>query len=173
MFSKISRYRKLPDEVTIGANGLAFQSKSLRLTPEVGGTFLHTVEDLDRLDHLGYKYYKQPRSWWHICDANPQFLSPQHLLGKEPIATGEFPIEFTGIGEPPYAPLLAALRRMAGVENALLADGDAGVLVEFNTMTVTQGVISSAIVAAGFSVGEMRNIGRVGKKIIIPPEGLA
>lgn len=124
MFSKISRYRKLPDEVTVDADGFSFQSKSLRLTPDVDGTFQHTVEEIDRLDHLGYKYYKQPRKWWRICDANPEFLSPQAMLGKEPIVTGEFPVEFGG-GDPPYAVILAAVRNLVGVENALLGAEDA------------------------------------------------
>lgn len=171
MFSKISRYRKLPDEVTVGADGLAFQSKSLRLLPDVDGTFLHTVEDIDRLDHLGYKYYKQPKKWWRICDANPEFLSPQQLLGKEPVITAEFPITF-GVGEPPYAEVLQSLRRMPGVEEALMANGDTGIIVVFNTMTVTQGAIAAVIAAADFSVGEMRNIGRIGKKIVIPPDSI-
>ena len=85
MFSKISRYRKLPDVVTIDVQGRRLESKSLRLLPEVTGIFLHTVESGDRLDHLAYKYYKQPRKWWRICDANPEFPSPQALLGKESI----------------------------------------------------------------------------------------
>lgn len=79
MFSRISRYRKLADVVTTDAKGRKLASKSLRLPPEVSGTFLHTVEEVDRLDHLAYKYYKQPRKWWRICDANPEFMSPQAL----------------------------------------------------------------------------------------------
>ena len=71
-------------------------SKTLRLLPQVSGTFRHTVEDVDRLDHLAYKYYQQPRKWWRISDANPEFLSPQALLGKEPIVTDRFPVTFDG-----------------------------------------------------------------------------
>ena len=36
----------------------------------------------DRLDQLAYKYYGQPLQWWHICDANPDFLSPLAPLGR-------------------------------------------------------------------------------------------
>lgn len=51
MFSKISRYRKLPDVVAVDAQGRRLESKGLRLLPELTGTFLHTVEAGDRLDH--------------------------------------------------------------------------------------------------------------------------
>ena len=64
MFSKISRYRKLPDTVSSDARGRSLQSKTLRLLPEVSGEFRHTVEEVDRLDHLAYKYYRQSRKWW-------------------------------------------------------------------------------------------------------------
>jgi len=26
------------------------------------------------------KFYRNPRKWWLIADANPQFLSPEELL---------------------------------------------------------------------------------------------
>jgi len=180
MFSKISRYRKLPDDVTIDADGFSFQSKSLRLIPFVDGSFQHTVEEVDRLDHLGYKYYKQPRKWWRICDANPDFPSPQALLGKEPIVHGEFPVEFD-VSDPPYAVILAAVRNLVGVENALLGENDAGIMVLFNSMTtsaatiaatITASAVAEGIAAEDVTVSEMRNIGRVGKKIIIPPDSL-
>ena len=119
MFSKISRYRKLPDEVTTDAKGRTLESKSLRLLPEVSGEFLHTVEEVDRLDHLAYKYYKQPRKWWRICDANPEFMSPQALLGKEPIVTVLFPVEWVG-SEPLWSDLLRKLLQKIGIEFAIM-----------------------------------------------------
>ena len=91
MFSRISRYHTLPDIVTTDAEGRTFASKTLRPLPQVSGTFRHTVEDADRLDQLAYKYYREPRKWWRMSDANPEFLSPQALLGKEPIVTDRFP----------------------------------------------------------------------------------
>jgi hypothetical protein len=115
MFSKISRYRKLTDILTTDVKGRTLESKSLRLLPEVSGTFLHTVEEVDRLDHLAYKYYKQPRKWWRICDANPEFMSPLALLGKEPVATGLFPIVWEGL-VPPWSVLLNDLSAQVGVE---------------------------------------------------------
>ena len=94
MFSRISRYQKLPDMVTTDSQGRTLPSKTVRLLPQVLGTFRHTVEEVDRLDHLAFKYYQQPQKWWRIVDANPEFLSPQALLGKEPIVTDRFPLTF-------------------------------------------------------------------------------
>ena len=105
MFSRISRYRTLPDIVTTDADGRTLVSKTLRPLPQAPGTFRHTVEEADRLDHLAYKYYQEPRKWWRISDANPEFLSPQALLGKEPIVTDRFlvrvrwrPASVVGVG---------------------------------------------------------------------------
>ena len=82
MFSDLSRYRTLPDIVTTDAEGRTLASKTLRPLPEAPGTFRHTVEDVDRLDHLAYKYYRQPTKWWRMSDANPEFLSPQHYWAR-------------------------------------------------------------------------------------------
>lgn len=117
MFSKISRYRKLPDVVTTDEKGRTLESKSLRLLPGVSGTFLHTIEEVDRLDHLAYKYYKQPRKWWRICDANPEYMSPQSLLGKDSIKTTLFPVEWEGSLQP-WSDLLSGVSEMIGIENA-------------------------------------------------------
>ena len=91
MFSRISRYRKLPDIVTTDSHGRTLPSKTLRLLPQVAGTFRHTVEDVDRLDHLAYKYYQQPRKWWRIVDANPEFMSPQALWARNRSSRIVFP----------------------------------------------------------------------------------
>ncbi|MBA3894065.1 MAG: hypothetical protein H0X69_10280 [Gemmatimonadales bacterium] len=129
MFSKISRYRNIPDVAVRDAKGRVLASKSLRLLPEVAGTFLHRVEEVDRLDHLAFKYYEQPRDWWRIADANPDYLSPQALLGHEPRSTLLLPLVWDGSmppwselegATPPWSELLEALRRALGVEGALL-----------------------------------------------------
>ena len=55
MFSKISRYRKQPDIVTIDNKDLVLASRDLRLLPEVSGTFFHTVDEVERLDYFTNK----------------------------------------------------------------------------------------------------------------------
>ena len=194
MFSKISRYRKLTDIVTTDVKGRNLESKSLRLLPEVSGAFLHTVEEVDRLDHLAYKYYKQPRKWWRICDANPEFMSPQTLLGKEPIVTTRFSLTFDDEeGQPPWADLLRQVSQVVGVEDIQVVEEEVelvskeqtigdhqvtvlvpryerAVLVTYNQMNVSAGDLADVMTATGFEVGQPENIGRVGKNIIIPPD---
>lgn len=123
VFSRISRYRDLPDVVVPDARGRAVESKSLRLLPEVEGALLHTVEEGDRLDLLAHRYFGQPRSWWHIADANPEFLSPRALLGHEPGTAVEIPVEWVG-ATPPWAGLLRALRGTPGVDAAAMGTLD-------------------------------------------------
>lgn len=159
MFSKISRYRKLPDIVTTDVKGRNSESKSLRLLPEVSGTFLHTVEEVDRLDHLAFKFYRQPRKWWRICDANPEFMSPQALLGKEPIVTYRFPLTPAVNGvHPPWAELLKQLGEIVGVENLQVVEEvqllsetqtyERAIIVTYNQMNVNAGELAGVITAA-------------------------
>lgn len=191
MFSKISRYRKLPDIVTIDVKGRTLESKSLRLLPDVSGAFLHTVEEVDRLDHLAYKYYKQPRKWWRICDANPEFMSPQALLGKVTVVTYRFPLTFSGNGSwPLWSDLLGQLPEIVGVESCYVSqdvelvqemlDGEEvtvyveciehSLIVTYNRMNVSAQDLADVMTTCGFEVNQPENIGRIGKNIIIPPD---
>jgi len=83
MFFKGSRYLNISDYRIAHKNGATIQVKSIRLIPDTSGTFEHTVAGSDRLDLLAFKYYGDPKKWWLICDANPEFLSPLDML-KEP-----------------------------------------------------------------------------------------
>jgi hypothetical protein len=121
MFSKFSRYRKLPDDVIADARGRSWPSKALRLLPQVSGDFMHTVEEIDRLDHLAFKYYQQPTKWWHICDANPDFMSPLALLGTEPLVTTRFTLAFQEL-DPPWAVLFRELAEKRGVVQLRIDD---------------------------------------------------
>jgi len=125
MFSKTSRYRKLPDVLAVDAAGRELPSRSFRLLPEVSGQFLHTIADADRLDQLANTYYQQPQKWWRICDANPEYLSPLALLGKEPIVSARFPLSFTDTERKPrWAELLGEVATLVGVEDVWLADDE-------------------------------------------------
>src|SRR5262245_38372607 len=138
MFSKISRYRTMPDVVTTDAGGRTVASKGLRVLPDISGTFRHTVEEADRLEHLAFKYYRQPRSWWHICDANPQYLSPQALLGKEPVVRVRFTVDTQTPGATPaWAALLAALNTRTGVECVQIVEQETGLVPQQRTVANT------------------------------------
>lgn len=184
MFSKLSRYRKLPDEVTLDVKGRRLASKSLRLPPSVEERFVHTLSEGDRLDHLAFKYYRQPRDWWRICDANAQVLSPWELVGAEPRTTVR--VEISRIGaEAPWSVLLTRLRRSPGVESALLGGADEpfpaletspsgdtyswSLTLVFNPLTTTLAQLSTTVQGAGFAMAGTAEIGRVGKPVAIPP----
>ncbi len=193
MFSKNSRYRKLPDIVAQDAQGTSAVSKSLRLLPEVTGTFQHLIQESDRLDHLAYQYYREPRQWWRICDANPDFLAPQSILGQEPLATTYFQI-LSQDNNLPWCNLHAKLMQRIGIENVVIFDeiqliekdvvyksqkvtiqGDhfeRAVVVIYNTQNMGSEQIIQDIKGAGFNPGEVYDIGRVGKKIVIPPNSV-
>jgi len=196
MFSRISRYSTLPPVVATEDEGRTVTSAALRLLPPVSGTFHHIVDGADRLEHLALKYYGQPRNWWHICDANPRYLSPQALLGKEPIVTVRFAVETQTPGAtPPWAALLSALQGQIGVECVQIVEEDAGLVPQQRTISTTQVTVlvpqfkraviirynqqnagaadlAQTITAAGFTAGPPETVGSIGKSIVIPPDVL-
>jgi phage tail protein X len=117
MFSKGSRYKKLPDVITRDASGSAIPSKSLRLQAKADGKILHRIEDGDRLDHLAYKYYKQPGRWWRICDANPGFMFPQTMIGKDSMETIRFWLEVKNKQDNNFYELVEDLKELIGLED--------------------------------------------------------
>lgn len=171
MFFKNSRYRKLPDEVTVDSKGPRLTSKSLRVPPTVTGIFRNTIEDGDRLDHLADKYYKRPRQWWRICDTNREFMSPQALLGKTPSITQRFPLSFTDTErKPPWATLMRAIAIQVGVENVSLTEEENHLIVTFNQMNIQTNNLIEIIKGASFTVEQPQTMGRIGKQIVIPPD---
>ena len=194
MFVKASRYRNLPNAVARDVSGVKSESKSLRLLTEVSGEFLHTVEENDRLDHLAYKYYRRSDHWWRICDANPEFLSPRSLLGREPVLTYRFPL---GVGRdqdrPPWNELQRAVGALAGVEKvaaeeraaqpavdetengnpAYVSRWEWALVVRLNLLTVSLEAVAQRVEATlqptGLEMGTPQSLGRIGREIVIPP----
>jgi len=191
MFTKISRYRKVPDVTAPDTRGRMLAAKDLRLLPDVSGTFRHTVDGGDRLDQLAYKYYSQPLLWWNICDANPGFLSPLALIGKDPVVTARFPVTVAS-EPPPWAVLFRTVGGMLGVEdvevseeiklveqkvtvgaqtiNAMVERSSRAVLVTYNRLNVTADAVATTIAAAGFQVAPFSNLDQLGQEIVIPPK---
>lgn len=172
------------------ARGRAVAAKDFRPLPEVTGTFRHTVGAGDRLDHLAYRYYGESLRYWHICDANPRFLSPLALLDQEPVTTSRFPLT-AAAGEPPWGALVRALGQTVGVEEVgvidevvpvaagtHVVDGEPvtvfvggytrEVRVRHNRLTVTAGTLLSIIRAVGFDVAAPTDGGQLGQPIVIP-----
>lgn len=190
VFSKLSRYRQVPDTEVPDARGRVLAAKGLRPLPAVTGTFRHTVDSGDRLDTLAYSYYGQPLQYWHICDANPDFLSPLALLGQEPVAATRFPVSVAA-GAPPWAAALRALAATVGVEEVTVEEGvtlaeqkqtvggqpvtvvvrrfGRALLVRYNRLAVDAPVLAAVIAAAGFAVGPPADTGQLGRPIVVPP----
>jgi hypothetical protein len=190
MFSKISRYRKLPNVVLTDAGGRQLPSRELRLLPTVTGSYLHTVSLGDRLDQLAYEYYSQPLQWWNIADANPAFLSPLALLADDAVITTRFTV--TVSGTPSWSGLFARLQAVVGVETPSVEEDVqlvqqqvtvAGqtisawveqvtwvVVVTYNKVNVTALALISAIETSGFPVTALADMNQVGQEIVIPPK---
>lgn len=199
MFAKGSRYRKLPEVVATDASGLVLKSVDIRPLPTTTGALFHLLAEGERLDHLADKYYRQPRKWWQICDANPDFLSPLALLGQEPIITVRFPLTVVSAdGQPPWDELLRALAAKVGVEDIQVLedvqlvseqqqlDGqtiscvvdryERAVTITFNQTNITKEALTDAINSIqGFKAGEPEagkpeRIDRIGQRIAIPAD---
>jgi hypothetical protein len=191
MFSKLSRYRAVPDVVAPDARGRTLPAKDARPLPDVTGIFAHTVAAGDRLDQLAGTFYGQPLQYWHICDANPQFMSPLALLGQEAVATVRFPLTAPA-GGPPWAALLAALSGTVGVEAVSVTEDVAlvprvpplvvggtqvdvvdervtrAVTVTYNRVNLELPAVGTVIVSTGFAVGAPVEGGQLGQPIVIP-----
>jgi len=196
MFSKRSRYYPLDEVHASDAAGRRLASKELRLLPEATGVFRHSIEAADRLDHLAYKYYREPLRWWRICDANPEFLSPLDLLGKGPVATIRVPLEHDeASGSPPWSRLTRRLRATPGIDEVTVEESVAelvtvqtrigsetvsferpdvsrAVVVSYHRLSLTPEQILALIAASGFDPGPAQAVGRVGKEIVMPPRTL-
>jgi len=172
------------------ARGRVLAAKDIRPLPEVTGTFRHTVDAGDRLDQLSYSFYGDPLRYWHICDANPQFLSPLALLDKEPVVTTRFPVTVAA-GDPPWTAALRGLSATVGVVGATVDEQVAlvpqrqtvggqqvtvivksftrAVLVTYNRLNINREQVSAVIGTAGFAVGPPADSGQLGQEIVIPP----
>jgi len=166
MFSSNSRYYKLKNVAKQDSLGRINSSKELRLIPKTRGNYQHIIEDTDRLDNLAFKYYKKPGHWWRICDANPGYLSPRALIGKEPLRVTRFDLEWDGI-QAPWHQLMMRLQDEVGVlkvlpgtesqpypevelyDNGFLFSLDTGLLAEITTSILVQQITPA--LQAGFS----------------------
>jgi hypothetical protein len=178
---KTSRYRADPAVTGPDSHGRVTLARDCRVLPVTTGTFRHVVADGDRVDQLAEKYYGEPLSWWQICDANPQFLSPWAMLGQEPVASAGYTIAPRGAGgwEALWSRLFSRLSALPGVEGVALdddPDSDSAVrthriVVTYNRLTVSTRVLTEAITQSEFSVEEASVTSRLGKPIVIPPAG--
>lgn len=139
MDQRQSRYREPPVALAPDARGRTPATTPLRARSDATGSFRHVVAEGERLDHIAYHYYEEPTSWWRICDANPEFLSPLALLGQESVTAARFPIRPTVAGPPPdWAELkqeLAADPALSGVED-IAVDEEVHYVTVVRTVTI-------------------------------------
>jgi hypothetical protein len=145
------------------------------------------------LDHLAYKYYKQPRKWWRICDANPDWPFPPALLGKDSLVVEHFPLIIDSEeDEPLWSETLADLNALVGVEYARVVKEEVElverietvgpetvtlvvpryrytIIVRYNAMNLDSSQLMNRMAGLDLVVGPPERVGRIGKAIVIPP----
>lgn len=168
MFFKGSRYKDLPEISATDAEGQTAGSKTLRWIPDTPSTFLHTVNQTDRLDLLAYKYYGNPKKWWLICDANPDFALPTDLLDRNPIMQEIFDLE-PPEGDNEWPILIRALKALRGMREVQTDIFQATLNVTYNQKELDRAGITNVITAQGFTVKTISKKERIGQKITIPP----
>jgi hypothetical protein len=85
MINRTSRYRKTPTLTQVDASGASIELLDLRVIPKTTGIYRLTPTDSDRLDHLAWRFYRDPTRFWRICDAS-DFLDPLDVLAAgEPV----------------------------------------------------------------------------------------
>ncbi len=70
MFFKGSRYAKVTTLEITDSKGRTIQYKATRLIPEIEARLTHKVQRGERLDHVAYRYFRDPERYWRICDVN-------------------------------------------------------------------------------------------------------
>ena len=75
-----SRYLRVKDQAVPAPDGRPVQVKRVRPLEVPEGSFEYVAKEGDRLDLLAFRFYRTPRKWWLICDANPGVLYPDELL---------------------------------------------------------------------------------------------
>ena len=197
MADRHSRYRASAVLPAPDARGRVSASTDLRALPATPGRFRHVVSEGERLDQLAYKYYEEPLLWWHICDANPEFLSPLALLGQEPVVATRFPLRGSpGGNSPDWSKLIHALSGLVGVEDVAVEETieylttfepveiaphavrkvpiaqervKQTILVTYNNRATAAETLIEAIRAAGLEIGPPVGVGQLGRQIVIPP----
>ena len=81
MFVKGSRYEAVDDCELTDDQGRILRYKNVRFIPDTEARFSHLLSQGERLDHLAYRYYRDPERFWRICDANGT-MWPDDLVAK-------------------------------------------------------------------------------------------
>ncbi|HEX8615996.1 MAG TPA: LysM domain-containing protein [Thermoanaerobaculia bacterium] len=81
MFFKGSRYIGVEEATLTGDDGREVRYVKTRFIPHSAARFGHALAEGERLDHLAFRYYRDPERFWRICDANAA-LWPEDLVAE-------------------------------------------------------------------------------------------
>jgi hypothetical protein len=76
MFFKGSRYETIATATHTDSAGRARRYKLIRFIPPTPAEAGHRVDDMERLDHIADRYYRDSERYWRICDANEALWPP-------------------------------------------------------------------------------------------------
>lgn len=83
MFLNDSRYGNAPAFSPDHSGRQQFAGVGPRQITTAPGIIEHIVSQGDRLDLLAGYYYNDPRLWWRIADANPEFIFAGLMVSAE------------------------------------------------------------------------------------------
>ena len=87
-FLKGSRYAGLDRFSPPADSSKGFQGVLPRPVLPATPVLEHTVATKERLDQLAHNYYRNPRDWIRLAEANPEAIFPENLIW-EPDPLGE------------------------------------------------------------------------------------
>jgi hypothetical protein len=76
VFQEESRYSTVGEAEITDQDGQTVRYKRIRFIPPTNARFHHVINEGERLDHLAYRYYRDPERFWRICDANEAMWPP-------------------------------------------------------------------------------------------------
>lgn len=85
MIDRSSRYRATPVLVVPDGHGGSHPLLDLRIVPPAAGRLRVVPTDSDRLDHLAWRFYRDPGQFWRICDAADELDPFDLLVAGEPV----------------------------------------------------------------------------------------
>lgn len=77
MFFRGSRYANVGEHQITDGKGRVIRYKKTRFIPATQAQMGHMVSQGERLDHIAFRYYRDPERFWRICDANRAMWPPE------------------------------------------------------------------------------------------------
>jgi len=85
MIHKNSRYATTGTYTAEDSSGEPVETLELRTPPRPPTAFFHTPNEAERLDHLAYRFLRDPHGFWRICDASDALDPFDALVPGRPV----------------------------------------------------------------------------------------